>query len=174
MDPTLYQKIILTALELSSVPLLQDVLLKNLVGHKTLLLELPPQFKQGPMLAEALKNLREVLEILKIHPKAPYPIYILADKNSYEGFFPLLKSEKNVPKHFHSSREGADFKEKTTLNKLAIENQKLKNMDIEEYREKMKQIKEKEKRLYYLSRETQFYLEILKEYKQHNSKIKNS
>ncbi|MFN8369913.1 MAG: hypothetical protein U0T83_04710 [Bacteriovoracaceae bacterium] len=106
--------------------------------------------------------LEEHLTKLKINPRFPYPIYLVSDYDLSDCSFFIIKQIKDIPKYFLEMPGRPGSKELQTIKKLNILRNKIINSDINEKQKLLKNFSFKNKKLFNILKEIDFYEEITK------------
>ena len=113
----------------------------------------------------ALARLKQHLKSKNISTFFPYPIYVISTLIKDRSEFPILASEKQLPKFFHSKRRELTSKEIPFLKKIQILAKKVQNGQVEDKLQKIKSMGEKNRQLFDLTCETYFYQTIRRKLK---------
>lgn len=113
------------------------------------------------LIEEALDNIKNALDNLDCSKHFPYPFYVVSPiLQDYPGLN-VVDSIRQLPKHFFKKPKKLKPKEQSLLNKTAILNEKVKNLNITEKLEYIQSQKENQKKLFLLTRETSFYERVM-------------
>ncbi len=103
-----------------------------------------------------LNDLEETLRNNKLSPIFPYPLYVITEEASHYNTIPLLKSVKELPEHFYKKIKRPNNKEIQLLNRLYLRVEKVSNLEMNQLLENLKNVAEKQKKLFVLTRELYF------------------
>lgn len=109
------EEIKLTTLEIAD---LKNLFKRSKVGLTPIYCDLSHLDSQR--LEEVLQVLEIVLEDLNLHPKFPYPFYIVTGHSEIQTAFPLVKNEKEITKYFKKETMRVTLKEQKILEKLEV------------------------------------------------------
>ncbi|EQC50784.1 hypothetical protein [Bacteriovorax sp. DB6_IX] len=123
--PTL-EEIKLTSAEMSEI---KNLLIKSKVG-------LAPKYTDLSHLGrERLNEILTILEIvfkdINIHPKFPYPFYIINGNTDVSSFFPVVKGFEDIPEYFQVEVKRVTNKEQKLLDKIEVICSQVHNENIE-------------------------------------------
>jgi hypothetical protein len=147
---------------------LMEVLTRSRINKAPVFIKLKTEDRGEAI--EQLKNLRESLRKLKIHPRFPYPIYILTALFDYYDDFIVMRDEKEITSHFKIKSKRPNNREQLILNKVNLVVEKVNNLDIDGRYQSVIDNKESVKKLYKLSKESWYYEKILRELVSANKK----
>lgn len=100
-------------------------------------------------------NLEQVILENALHPRFPYPLYLITAK-SIRTILPSVRSVKELPEHYFKKVKRPNNKELQLLNKLALKVDKIKNLELYKISEKLKDTADSQKRLYVETKELYF------------------
>ena len=106
-------------------------------------------------------NLEQVILSNSLHPRFPYPFYIITLK-TMRSIFPSVRSVKDLPEHFFKKVKRPNNKELQLLNKLSLKVDKIKNLELYKISQDLKDSANSQKKLYAETKELHF-LETLNE-----------
>ena len=106
-------------------------------------------------LQTTVMNLEQVILDSALHPRFPYPLYIIANK-TIKTLFPTVRSVKELPEHYFKKVKRPNNKELQLLNKLSLKVDKIKNLQLYKMTEELKSSADTQKRLYNETKELHF------------------
>lgn len=106
-------------------------------------------------LETAIMNLEQVILEHSIHPRFPYPFYIITAK-SVRTVLPSVRSVKDLPEHFFKKVKRPNNKELQLLNKLSLKVDKIKNLELYKIVQELKDSSDSQKKLYRETKELHF------------------
>ncbi|MCB9061840.1 MAG: hypothetical protein H6622_09985 [Halobacteriovoraceae bacterium] len=112
-------------------------------------------------LMELINNLATVFKYLNLHPKFPYPFYIITKLIENHETFPIVASENDLPTHFLQTAKRLTPRESMLQNKIQILQRRLININFYEKIEQLKEIQREQTKLSDTSKEEYFYHNIL-------------
>jgi hypothetical protein len=104
-------------------------------------------------------NLEHVILTNSLHPRFPYPFYIIATK-AVRTIFPSVRSVKDLPEHYFKKIKRPNNKELQLLNKLSLKVDKIKNLELYKISQQLKDSADSQKILYVETKEL-YFLETL-------------
>jgi hypothetical protein len=113
----------------------------------------------GNDLETAIMNLEQVILEASLHPRFPYPLYIITTK-TVRTLFPTVRSVKDLPEHYFKKVKRPNNKELQLLNKLSLKVDKIKNLQIYKIIQDLRDSSDTQRRLYSETKELHF-LEVL-------------
>jgi hypothetical protein len=122
-------------------------------------------------LQTTVMNLEQVILEAALHPRFPYPLYIIANK-SIDTIFPTVRSVKDLPEHYFKKVKRPNNKELQLLNKLSLKVDKIKNLQLYKMTEELRNSADTQRRLYNETKEL-FFLENLNFVLYEKHKVKN-
>ena len=156
MKIPIFEEIILTN---SSYQYLVTTLENSRVGKVPCYINLLAQKKTD--LFTLIPVIEQVFLDLKLHPRFPYPTYLICELPQ-ETTFPTVKSTKFLPDHFFKKVKRPNNKELQLLNKLGLKVEKLNNLDKNKILDDFKETSSPQKKLYNITKEL-YFLETLLE-----------
>lgn len=99
--------------------------------------------------------LEKVILDLRLHPKFPYPIYLIV-KGPINSLFPKFKDLSELPMHFFKKVKRPNNKNLQLLNKLSLKVDKIKHLDLFKINNRFKDTGEMQKKLYCETKELLF------------------
>lgn len=106
-------------------------------------------------LQTVLINLEQVILEAALHPRFPYPLYIITTK-TVRTLFPTVRSVKDLPEHYFKKVKRPNNKELQLLNKLSLKVDKIKNLQLYKISEELKNSADTQKKLYVETKELHF------------------
>lgn len=100
-------------------------------------------------------NLEQVILDLSLHPRFPYPLYLITTK-PVRGLFATVRSVKELPDHYFKKVKRPNNKELQLLNKLALKVDKIKNLELYKIMEDFRDSADDQKLLYAKTKELYF------------------
>jgi hypothetical protein len=97
----------------------------------------------------------ELLKELKLHPRFPYPTYLIC-QYGHESQFPIVRSSKYLPEHFFKKVKRPNNKELQLMNKLNLKVLKLNNLEINKIISEFTETCTPQRKLFELSKELYF------------------
>jgi hypothetical protein len=113
----------------------------------------------GADLENAIINLEQVILEAALHPRFPYPLYIITTK-TVRTLFPTVRSVKDLPEHYFKKVKRPNNKELQLLNKLSLKVDKIKNLQLYKIIQELRDSSDTQRRLYAETKELHF-LEVL-------------
>jgi len=113
----------------------------------------------GNDLDTAIMNLEQVILEASLHPRFPYPLYIITTK-AVRTLFPTVRSVKDLPEHYFKKVKRPNNKELQLLNKLSLKVDKIKNLQLYKIIQDLRDSSDTQRRLYSETKELHF-LEVL-------------
>ncbi len=110
-------------------------------------------------LEELIQNLAQVILEASLHPRFPYPFYIITTK-PIRSIFPSVRSVKELPEHYFKKIKRPNNKELQLLNKLSLKVDKIKNLELYNLIDSLKESSDSQRLLYKETKELHF-LEVL-------------
>lgn len=110
-------------------------------------------------LENAIMNLEQVILDASLHPRFPYPLYVITTK-AVRTIFPSVRSVKELPEHYFKKVKRPNNKELQLLNKLALKVDKIKNLQLYKIIQDLRDSSDTQRRLYAETKELHF-LEVL-------------
>lgn len=110
---------------------------------------------QGADLETAIINLEQVILDASLHPRFPYPLYVITTK-SVRTIFPSVRSVKDLPEHYFKKVKRPNNKELQLLNKLSLKVDKIKNLQLYKITQDLKDSADTQRRLYAETKELHF------------------
>lgn len=110
-------------------------------------------------LEAAVMNLEQVILEAALHPRFPYPLYIITTK-PVRTLFPTVRSVKELPEHYFKKVKRPNNKELQLLNKLSLKVDKIKNLQLYKIIQDLRDSSDTQRRLYSETKELHF-LEVL-------------
>lgn len=123
-------------------------------------------------LETAVINLEQVVLEAALHPRFPYPLYIITTK-TIRTLFPTVRSVKDLPEHYFKKVKRPNNKELQLLNKLSLKVDKIKNLQLYKIIQELRDSSDTQRRLYSETKELHF-LEMLNSalYEKPKTKVK--
>jgi hypothetical protein len=112
-------------------------------------------------LSVALDNISEALITLNVNTRLPYPVYIISGIKRYHPQLTLLESVNHLPNHFYNKVRRLKTKETALLKKTTLLASKIQNENISHKLSELSEIIQPQRKLFELSKELDFYEEIL-------------
>ena len=100
-------------------------------------------------------DLEQVILEAALHPRFPYPLYIITTK-AVRSLFPSVRSVKELPEHYFKKVKRPNNKELQLLNKLSLKMDKIKNLQLYKITQELKNAAEAKKTLYVETKELYF------------------
>lgn len=110
-------------------------------------------------LETVILNLEQVILDNALHPRFPYPLYLITGK-SVKTIFPSVRSVKDLPEHYFKKVKRPNNKELQLLNKLSLKVDKIKNLELYKIAQDLKDSADAQKKLYIETKEL-YFLETL-------------
>lgn len=114
---------------------------------------------QATELENAIMNLEQVILESALHPRFPYPLYVITTK-PVRTLFPTVRTVKDLPEHYFKKVKRPNNKELQLLNKLSLKVDKIKNLQLYKITQELKDSSDMQRRLYSETKELHF-LEVL-------------
>lgn len=102
-----------------------------------------------------IMNLEQVILEAALHPRFPYPLFLVTEK-SVKSLFPSVKSVKDLPEHYFKKVKRPNNKELQLLNKLSLKVDKIKNLQLYKITQDLKDTADTQKKLYIETKELHF------------------
>ncbi|MBC7428755.1 MAG: hypothetical protein H7336_09110 [Bacteriovorax sp.] len=100
-------------------------------------------------------NLEQVILTNFLHPRFPYPFYLILGRN-VRTIFPSVRSVKDLPEHYFKKVKRPNNKELQLLNKLSLKVDKIKNLELYKISQELKDSADSQKKLYAETKELHF------------------
>ena len=142
----------------SSVYDIKDVVTESRIGKVPCYINLSSVTKTEET-TEIIMNLEQVILESGLHPRFPYPLYIITLK-TVNSLFPSVRSVKELPEHYFKKVKRPNNKELQLLNKLSLKVDKIKNLELYKITQELKDSADSQRRLYVETKEL-FFLETL-------------
>ena len=113
----------------------------------------------GNDLEQFIMNLSQVLHEAALHPRFPYPFYIITNK-AIKSVFPTVRSVKDLPENYFKKVKRPNNKELQLLNKLSLKVDKIKNLQLYNIIDSLRDSSDAQRLLYRETKELHF-LEVL-------------
>ncbi|MCO4793384.1 MAG: hypothetical protein KC493_06725 [Bacteriovoracaceae bacterium] len=114
----------------------------------------------GEELETALTNITEALIMLSIHPKFPYPLYIVSNSIDHHKDLSVVPSVDALPRHFHQKARRLKSKELGLLSKCSILSKKVQNLNIHQRFRQITKSATPQRQLFDKCKEVYFYERI--------------
>lgn len=114
---------------------------------------------QANDLETVIINLEQVILENALHPRFPYPLYLITAR-SVKTLFPSVRSVKDLPEHYFKKIKRPSNKEMQLLNKLSLKVDKIKNLELYKISQDLKDTSDAQKKLYTETKEL-YFLETL-------------
>jgi hypothetical protein len=111
----------------------------------------------GENLDQALTNITEALIMLNIHPKVPYPFYIVTKEISHHKDLSVIPSVEDLPRHFHNRARRLRSKELALLSKCSILSKKVNNINVHQRFRQINKTAHPQKQLFESCKQAYFY-----------------
>jgi hypothetical protein len=111
---------------------------------------------------DALEIIVIALSTLNIHPRFPYPLYIITDKIQHHPDLCLIKKAEDIPEHFVKRLKKIKGREQALLNKTQTILERIQNHPVSEEHEYIKHYFHGRRELKDLSHQVYFFERILK------------
>ena len=152
------------------IPIFEEILIKSHSAEELQLLISESKIGKVPCFLNLSNTKSEELEsiVLEIeqtmldyglHPKFPYPFYIIATKK-VGSIIPIVRSVKDLPEHYFKKVKRPNNKELQLLNKLSLKVDKISNLKLYKIAGELKDSADAQRRLYNETKELHF-LEML-------------
>ncbi len=115
----------------------------------------------GEELETAMSNITEALIMLNIHPKIPYPLYIVTREVSHHKDLSVVRSVEELPRHFHNKARRLRSKELALLSKCSILSKKLVNQNIHQRFRQIRKTASPQRQLFDQCKQTHFFQQII-------------
>lgn len=106
-------------------------------------------------LETAIMNLEQVILENSLHPRFPYPFYVITSK-TINTIFPSVRSVKDLPEHYFKKVKRPNNKELQLLNKLSLKVDKIKNLELYKIAQELKDSGNSQRKLYQETKELHF------------------
>ncbi len=113
----------------------------------------------GNNLDTLVVNLEQVILECALHPRFPYPLYLITSK-SIRTILPTVRTVKELPEHYCKKVKRPNNKELQLLNKLSLKVDKIKNLELYKITSNLKDSTDSQKKLYVETKEL-YFLETL-------------
>ncbi|MBC7712654.1 MAG: hypothetical protein H7177_04920 [Rhizobacter sp.] len=100
-------------------------------------------------------NLEQVILTNALHPRFPYPFYIITSK-ALKTIIPSVRSVKDLPEHYFKKVKRPNNKELQLLNKLSLKVDKIKNLELYKISQELKDSGDSQRKLYNETKELHF------------------
>ncbi|WP_127715891.1 hypothetical protein [Halobacteriovorax sp. HLS] len=111
----------------------------------------------------AAMNIEQVLKELEIHPRYPYPFYIISETPIRSISITVVEHVQNLPLHYFKKAKRLKNKELALLNKATLLAEKVVNNDLYQKEIDLKEGYTHQVLLYRKSKELNFYENVLEE-----------
>jgi hypothetical protein len=109
----------------------------------------------------AAMNIEQIMIELEIHPKFPYPFYIISETPIRSIGISVFSNVESLPSHFFKKAKRLKNKELALLNKTTLLAEKVINNDLFKKDEDLNEGYIGQKKLYRKSKELHFYEQVL-------------
>lgn len=116
---------------------------------------------KGEELEVALNNIAEALIMLNIHPKFPYPLYIVTRESTNHSSLPIVPSVEELPRHFHKKARRLKTKELILLSKCTILGRKVDNINLHQRFRQISKNAPSQRALFDMCKEVYFYDRVM-------------
>lgn len=106
-------------------------------------------------LETAIINLEQVILNNSIHPRFPYPLYLITAK-LVRTIIPSVRSVKDLPEHYFKKVKRPNNKELQLLNKLSLKVDKIKNLELYKISQDLKDSSDSQRKLFLETKELYF------------------
>lgn len=106
-------------------------------------------------LETAIINLEQVILDNSIHPRFPYPFYLITTK-LVRTIIPSVRSVKDLPEHYFKKVKRPNNKELQLLNKLSLKVDKIKNLELYKISQDLKDSSDSQRKLFLETKELYF------------------
>ena len=106
-------------------------------------------------LETAIINLEQVILEFSIHPRFPYPFYVITSI-TVRTILPSVRSVKDLPEHYFKKVKRPNNKELQLLNKLSLKVDKIKNLELYKIAQELKDSGASQRKLYAETKELHF------------------
>ena len=106
-------------------------------------------------LEAVILNLEQVVLDASLHPRFPYPLYVITAR-AVRTIFPSVRSVKDLPEHYFKKVKRPNNKELQLLNKLSLKVDKIKNLQLYKITQDLKESSDMQRRLYTETKELHF------------------
>jgi hypothetical protein len=106
-------------------------------------------------LETAIINLEQVILDNFIHPRFPYPFYLITAK-LVRTIIPSVRSVKDLPEHYFKKVKRPNNKELQLLNKLSLKVDKIKNLELYKISQDLKDSSDSQRKLFLETKELYF------------------
>lgn len=148
------------------IPIFEEILLKGSNLHDIQLVVDDSRIGKVPCyinltnyaasdLENAVINLEQVILEAALHPRFPYPLYIITTK-TVRTLFPTVRSVKDLPEHYFKKVKRPNNKELQLLNKLSLKVDKIKNLQLYKIIQELRDSSDTQRRLYSETKELHF------------------
>ncbi len=110
-----------------------------------------------------LDTLYQSLQVLQIHPTAPYPVFIISTELDRHPHFSIVKEKKFLPSYYNRKIKKPNSREAELIRKIQIMSKKISNLDIYTIEKKLEAHFNKQREIKRLGKEVDFYQSILEE-----------
>jgi len=115
----------------------------------------------GEELDNALTNITEALIMLNIHPKVPYPFYVVTKSIPHLKDLSVVPSVEDLPRHFHNKARRLRSKELALLSKCSILSKKVNNLNVHQRFRQIKKTAAPQKQLFEYCKQVHFFQQII-------------
>ncbi|TNF01219.1 MAG: hypothetical protein EP326_04880 [Deltaproteobacteria bacterium] len=115
----------------------------------------------GDELQAALTNITEALIMLNIHPRVPYPLYVVTKEIPNHKDLLIVPSVEALPRHFHNKARRLRSKELALLSKCSILSKKVSNLNVHQRFRQITKTASAQKQLFDHCKEVHFFQQIL-------------
>lgn len=114
---------------------------------------------KGDELNELIINLEQIILELALHPRFPYPFYLITTQK-VKSLLPSVRTVKELPEHYFKRVKRPNNKELQLLNKLSLKVDKISNLELYKIMGELQDSANAQRRLYNETKELHF-LEVL-------------
>ena len=139
---------------------IKDALVKNSIGKAPVIIEVPG--KNQEFAEQILETLYAVLEDLNVHPRIPYPIYVLTKEVITFKDLMIVNHSKSLSNYFNKKIKMLKVREQALLNKTNLRTSRILNHPVRKDLELFHSQRKESRYLNHLSFERNAYLKISK------------
>lgn len=164
MRVPVYEELEISQFDVMSV---LDTMKKSRVGHVPSYIDLTEKTKTE--VERAIQIVEDVLQMLKVSALFPYPLFIITREIQIETHIPLVSNKERLPMHFMRPIKRLTSKELSLLNKAITLTQRMTNTPLQQRQKELAHGTRLHKTLFQLTKELDFYQDILEKLQKRNS-----
>ncbi|MCY4643752.1 MAG: hypothetical protein OXB88_03955 [Bacteriovoracales bacterium] len=124
--------------------------------------------KEEPSPQQKLQIIENYLRRKGINARFPYPVYIVSNQGLYSDQINIVRKQSQIPRYFYLFKKDFTQREQKNFYKVSLFAEKVRNTPIEEGLRSIEATKDETKRSFMISREVQYYENMLTFIRIHN------